>query len=242
MLTGANGRLEPEGRKQIRLAEEARIRTRQLVKPDRSNVDCAQMKCIALTYDDGPEPGLTLELLKTLQEKQAVATFFVLGSRAHHQRHVLKHIAAGHNEIGNHTWSHHDLTDMPNQQISDEIDRTNNLIREVVGFQPKMVRPPMGRYDQRVVEVAHMAIGLWSVDPRDWHNRDQQTVYSRAISAAGPGKVIILHDTHPTTIQASTWIVDELQRQGYVLVTMSELFGITNDNVQEFSGRLLLYR
>ena len=241
-LTGANGPLEPAGRKQARLAEEARTITRQLVKPDRSNVDCSHMKCIALTYDDGPEPELTVQLLKILREKQTVATFFVVGDRIQTQASTLKQAVAEHNEIGNHTWSHHDLTRMTDQQIREDIDRTNNLIRETVGFQPKLMRPPMGRYNQRVMDVVHMPLALWSVDPRDWRDRDSQTIYLRTISAASPGKIILLHDMHPTTVQASTWIIDELQRQGYVLVTMSELFNITESNLQDFTGRMLLFR
>jgi peptidoglycan-N-acetylglucosamine deacetylase len=241
-LTGANGPLEPETRKQIRIAEEARIRTRQLVKPDRSNVNCAYMKCIALTYDDGPEPQLTGQLLDILKEKQAVATFFVLGNRVKAEASTLNRAAMDQNEIGNHSWSHADLTNLSNEQIQHELDHTNMIIREVVGVRPKLMRPPMGKYDMRVAEVAHMPLVLWNVDPRDWWDRDAHAVYLHTVTHAAPGKIILLHDTHETTIQASAWIVDELQRQGYVLVTVSELFGITENTLSQFTNQRLFYR
>lgn len=241
-LTGANGPLEPETRKQVRLAEEARIRTRQLVKPDRSNVDCAIMKCIALTYDDGPEPHLSAKLVDILKEKQAVATFFVLGSRAKAETQTLRRAAKYKNEIANHTWSHSDLTRLNNEQIQHELDHTNITIREITGTQPRLMRPPMGKFDQRVVEVAHMPVALWNVDPRDWWSQDAFAVYAHTVGHAGPGRIVVLHDTHKTTVEASEWIVDELQRQGYVLVTISELFDISDEDMPNLSGQLLRYR
>lgn len=241
-LTGANGPLEPETRKQIRLAEEARIHTRKLVKSDRSNINCAVMKCIALTFDDGPEPGLTAKLIDVLKQKQAVATFFVLGNRTQAQAHTLKRAVTYKNEIGNHTWSHLDLTRLSNEDIQRELDHTNNVVREITGSPPKFMRPPMGKFDQRVVEVAHMPVILWNVDPRDWWSLDSFAVYAHTVAHAGPGRVVVLHDTHKTTVEASEWIIDELQRQGYVLVTISELFGITNENAPSLAGQFFLHR
>ncbi len=237
-----NGPLEPPDKKAARLAEADRQTTRELVDPDRSNVDCSLMKCVALTFDDGPSTQFTPQLVNTLKQRRAVATFFVVGSRVYQRINILQQVVAGQNEIGNHTWSHANLTRLKDQDIASEITRTNDVITAAIGRPVIFMRPPSGAYDPRIAALAHMPLALWSVDPKDWRDRDPELIYERTVGGAGQGKVILLHDIYATTIQATPRIIDELQRQGYVLVTMSELFGITPQNAPIFAGQVFRSR
>jgi peptidoglycan/xylan/chitin deacetylase (PgdA/CDA1 family) len=234
-------RLAAAARQRAEAAEIARQHARSLVAPNRSNIDCAQMKCIALTYDDGPG-AYTAQLLDMLRARNAVATFYVLGSRAAANAGLLKRAVAEHNEVANHSWSHANLTHLSDASIASEVERTNHAIFNAIGSYPKSMRPPYGAYNNRVIAHIGMPVAMWSTDTLDWRDRSPGIVYQRAISGARPGGIILMHDIHATTVQATPRIIDELQRQGYVLVTVSELFGITGDNVQSFSGRVLRAR
>lgn len=217
-------------------------RTRLLVKLDRSNVDCSVMKCLALTFDDGPHPRLTPELLDILKQRSAVATFFVLGLEIPGREKILKRASENHNEISNHTWSHKDLTKLTDKEIAIEVKSTGKAIIKATGVRPNLMRPPMGFYDRRIKKAVRMPLAFWSIDPRDWRDRNPELIRARVLTGAKPGRVVLLHDIYPTTIKAVPDTISELQRRGYVLVTMSELFGITKQNQADFNGRVLRYR
>lgn len=222
-------------------ADAARNHTRQQVAANRSNINCAAMKCIALTFDDGPG-AYTNQIIDALTARNAVATFFVLGNKVASSTGTLQRAVNTHNEIANHSWSHPDFTRLSNADIGVQVEQTNQAIFNAVGSYPKLMRPPYAALDGRVVSQIGMPIALWSVDPQDWLYRDASTVYRNVISRASPGSVVVLHDIHPTTAQAVPAIIDELQRQGYVLVTMSELLDINQNNVLNFAGHTLRRR
>lgn len=231
-----------------RRAEEAaaqdaamRNRTRQQVAANRSNINCATMKCIALTFDDGPG-AYTNQLIDVLAARNAVATFFVLGNKVASGTGTLQRAINSHNEIANHSWSHPDFTRLSNAEIASQVERTNQAIFNATGNYPKLIRPPYAAFDGRVASQIGMPIALWSIDPQDWLYRNASSVYNSVIAKASPGAVVILHDIHPTTVQAVPSIVDELQRQGYVLVTMSELLGINQNNQSGYVGQILRRR
>jgi peptidoglycan/xylan/chitin deacetylase (PgdA/CDA1 family) len=219
-------------------AETARNHTRQQVAANRSNINCAVMKCIALTFDDGPG-AYTNQVLDTLIARNAVATFFVVGNKVASGTGVLQRAVSTHSEIANHSWSHPDFSRLSNDAIVSQVEQTNQAIFNATGSFPKLMRPPYAALDDRIRTQIGMPIALWSIDPMDWLYRDASTVYQKTIARASPGAVIILHDIHPTTVQAVPSIVDELQRQGYVLVTMSELVGINQNNLSNFVGRVI---
>lgn len=183
--------------------------------------------CVALTFDDGPGAP-TDRLLTILRERDAKATFFMLGSRVAAQPVTAKNVAEAGHEIGNHSWSHSDLARLTPQQIRAEIQRTNNTIKSVTGKQPTALRPPYGSSNAAVrAEVANagMASVLWSVDTRDWADRNAQVICSRAVSNARSGSIILLHDIHATSVDAVPCIVDTLKKQGYRFVTTSTILG-----------------
>ncbi len=182
-------------------------------------------KTIALTFDDGPGP-YTAQLLDILDQHGAKATFFLIGSKVSSQANVVRSIHARGHQLGNHSWSHPELPKLPVDQIADEIDRTNEAIRQATGVKPSILRPPYGAVNGVVLEqirLRGMSSILWSVDTRDWADRNSNIVCSRAVAGAHPGAVILMHDIHQTSVGAVPCILSALKQQGYSFVTIQRL-------------------
>ena len=182
-------------------------------------------KVIALTFDDGPGP-YTAHLLDILDQYGAKATFFLIGSKVSGQASVARSIQARGHQLGNHSWSHPELPKLSVDQIAGEIDRTNEAIRQATGVKPTILRPPYGAANGVVLEQLRtrgMSSILWSVDTRDWADRNSQIVCSRAVAGARPGAVILMHDIHQTSVNAVPCILSSLKQQGYSFVTIQRL-------------------
>lgn len=182
-------------------------------------------KTIALTFDDGPGP-YTEKLLDILDKYDAKATFFLIGSKVSGQASVVRSIQAHGHQLGNHSWSHPELPKLSVDQIAGEIDRTNEAIRQATGVKPSILRPPYGAVNGVVLEqlrLRNMSSILWSVDTRDWADRNSQIVCSRAVAGARPGAVILMHDIHQTSVNAVPCILSSLKQQGYSFVTIQRL-------------------
>ncbi|MFG6192347.1 polysaccharide deacetylase family protein [Nonomuraea sp. JJY05] len=189
----------------------------------RAGVDCRRVKCVALTFDDGPGP-YTDTLLAYLAAYHAHATFFVVGGNVVTYPGVLRRtVAAGH-EIGNHTWSHPDLTRLSPARVRSQLGRTDQAIRAVAGVVPGLVRPPYGALNATVRRQTGRPMVLWSVDTLDWRFRSSATVARRALRSVRPGSVILFHDIHPTTVRAIPRVLRRLTERGYRFVTVSQLF------------------
>lgn len=190
-------------------------------------------KVIALTFDDGPGPH-TAHLLDILDQYGAKATFFLIGSKVSGQASIVRSIQARGHQLGNHSWSHPELPKLPVDQIASEIDRTNEAIRQATGITPSILRPPYGAVNGVVLEqlrLRGMSSILWSVDTRDWADRNSQIVCSRAVAGARPGAIILMHDIHQTSVGAVPCILSALKQQGYSFVTMQGLLGNTTPGV-----------
>ena len=184
-------------------------------------------KVIALTFDDGPGP-YTAHLLDILDQYGAKATFFLIGSKVSGQAGVVRSIQARGHQLGNHSWSHPELPKLPVNQIASEIDRTNDAIKQVTGIKPTVMRPPYGAVNGAVLEqlrLRGMSSILWSVDTRDWADRNSDIVCSRAVAGARPGAIILMHDIHQTSVNAVPCILSSLKQQGYSFVTVQGLIG-----------------
>ena len=184
-------------------------------------------KVIALTFDDGPGP-YTAHLLDVLDQYGAKATFFLIGSKVSSQANVVRSIHARGHQLGNHSWSHPELPKLPAGQIAGEIDRTNDAIKQATGVTPAILRPPYGAVNGVVLEqlrLRGMSSILWSVDTRDWADRNSDIVCSRAVAGARPGAVILMHDIHQTSVSAVPCILSALKQQGYSFVTVQGLIG-----------------
>ena len=184
-------------------------------------------KVIALTFDDGPGPH-TAHLLDILDQYGAKATFFLIGSKVSSQANVVRNIQARGHQLGNHSWSHPELPKLPVDQIAGEIDRTNDAIKQATGVTPAILRPPYGAVNGAVLEqlrLRGMSSILWSVDTRDWADRNSDIVCSRAVAGARPGAIILMHDIHQTSVGAVPCILSALKQQGYSFVTVQGLIG-----------------
>lgn len=182
---------------------------------------------VALTFDDGPNPETTPKLLKILADRHVKATFFMLGNRAVQAPEVVKAVAAAGHEIGNHSWSHPQLTKLPVAGADKQVEDTSGLLEQITGTKPVLMRPPYGSMSPSLQAHLYEKYGLtqifWSVDPLDWKVRDPQSVYDQIMKQVRPGAIILAHDIHPTTVAAMPRVIDALIAKGYKIVTVSEL-------------------
>ncbi|MCO6008901.1 polysaccharide deacetylase family protein [Actinoallomurus purpureus] len=193
----------------------------------RPEVDCRKAKCIALTFDDGPGP-YTTKLLGMLAAHHVKATFFLIGGSIRGREAVVRRELAEGHAIGDHTWSHPQLSVLSDGAIRSQLTRTLGEIRRATGGGTALMRPPYGATNRRVAVVTrHMGFAqiLWSVDTNDWRDRNSAIVAHRAVSWARPGGIILMHDIHPTTVNAVPKILAGLARRGFTFVTVPELFG-----------------
>ncbi|MDA2814686.1 polysaccharide deacetylase family protein [Nocardiopsis sp. RSe5-2] len=202
-------------------------------------VDCTQAdtKCVALTFDDGPG-ARTPDLLDTLAEYDAPATFFQTGRTIDKYPETVRRAYAEGHEIGNHTINHPDLTTLDEAGVRDELAPVNERIRRETGSVPVLMRPPYGATDDTVAEVSAdlgLAQILWNVDTEDWKDRDAEIVAERAIEGAEPGAIILMHDIHGTTVDAVPAILEELTDQGYTFATVSQMLGETEPGESYYS-------
>ena len=190
-------------------------------------VDCHKVKCIALTFDDGPVAG-TADLLNLLKKENVPATFFVVGQMAQAQPAILARMASEGHVIGNHSYNHANFTKLKAGSIRKQITDTNTIIFKATGQRTTLLRPPFGESNTTVRGIEKdlgMAQILWCVDPLDWKDRDAKVVAGRVIAAAKPGAIILSHDIQATTREAYKTIIPKLRAQGYVFVTVPQLLG-----------------
>ncbi len=178
---------------------------------------------IALTFDDGPYPEVTAAILDALEQYGVRATFFVLGSRVKGQEEMLKRMEELGCEIGNHTWSHADLTGLSAAQCISEIEKTNEEFKRVLGHGAAVVRPPFGHYNSTVRNLVPYPLILWTVDTGDWQKQNPRQLARSVVEQAKEGCVILMHDQQTSTAEAITDIIPLLVREGFRFVTISEL-------------------
>ena len=191
-------------------------------------VDCAQVKCVALTFDDGPTP-YTDRLLSILTANKAKATFFEIGNKVAANPAGAKRVVEAGMELGNHTWEHPNMTTLPLEDVPSQLSRANDAIAAATGVTPKLWRPPGGLTNAAVNEQAGkvgLAGILWDVIPYDWIN-DSNTAASRVLLMAQikPGSVVLLHDTYSSTVDIVEQFIPVLKANNYHFVTVTQLLG-----------------
>lgn len=178
---------------------------------------------IAITFDDGPHPYYTEQLLDGLKERGAKATFFVMGKQAEaYPELVLRMHEEGH-LVGNHTYSHIQLGNNNREIFKAELVRTNEVLSGITGEEPQYVRPPYGSWDKSFETELTMIPVLWTIDPMDWCSDDVAGIVRRVTDKAEENAVILMHDEYKSSVEAALEIVDILQKQGYEFVTVEEL-------------------
>jgi peptidoglycan/xylan/chitin deacetylase (PgdA/CDA1 family) len=189
---------------------------------------------VALTFDDGPSPVYTREIMALLKQYQAKATFFVIGSKVERHPELIKALVQGGHEVGNHTFDHCRLTRAPQPVRELELERTR-VDLDLLGCpqECRLVRPPYSDFDNRLVSYArhtNRKLVLWSVDSGDWRGLDAEAIAYNVISQVKNGSIVIFHDSDEEsradrrpTVEALKIILPALTAVGYRLVTISEL-------------------
>lgn len=180
-------------------------------------------KKIALTFDDGPHPYYTEQLLDGLKERGVVATFFVTGEHATLHPDVIKRMSEEGHLIGNHTYSHMQLTSSNKAEFKEELVATSEVIEEIIDEEVIYVRPPYGTWDKSFEEELNMIPVLWTIDPLDWCSDNASSVVRRTLDAAGENEIILMHDYYDSSVTAALEVVDELLAEGYTFVTVEEI-------------------
>ena len=185
---------------------------------------------IAMTFDDGPSAENTPRLLEMLKERHIKATFFLIGQNVASNPELVRRILADGHEIGNHSWTHPQLSKLSDERVTSEITKTQEAINQASGFTPTLLRPPYGAITPRQREWIESQFGLsiilWSVDPFDWKRPGPAVVTQRILSQTQPGAIILSHDIHKQTVDAMPATLDGLARKGYKFVTVSELIAM----------------
>lgn len=196
----------------------------------RSNPDAKGM--IALTFDDGPHPRYTRQILDILKKEGIKATFFVIGENiGYYDEGIVSDIINDGHELGNHTFNHEHTKDMNEENFYRDVKMCHELVKEKYGYEMKIFRPPEGYVDQKVEKIAAemgYSIIIWSIDTKDWEHVGADLIVGNIEKNADDGDIILMHDyvSKPnTTIDALEKIIKNLKNQGYKFVTVSELIG-----------------
>lgn len=182
-----------------------------------------QQKLVALTFDDGPNAATTSQALDILAKYHVKGTFFMLGKNVAGNEQLVKRVHDEGHEIGNHSWSHPQLPTLALEQAKKQIEDTQAALRAVIGESPKMMRPPYGAINDTIRNAVDMSFIMWNVDSLDWKNRNTASIMEQVKKQTCPGSIILMHDIHQTTINALPSVIEYLQKNGYTLVTVSEL-------------------
>jgi cellulose synthase/poly-beta-1,6-N-acetylglucosamine synthase-like glycosyltransferase/peptidoglycan/xylan/chitin deacetylase (PgdA/CDA1 family) len=208
-------------------------------------------KMIALTFDDGPDRIFTPQILDVLAQKDVKATFFVVGSAGAINSDLLHRIHREGHDIGNHTFSHVNSSEVSSEHLKLEINATQRLLEATVGVRTKLFRPPYARdLEPQTIDAAealrlagsmgYLSIGM-NIDPKDWARSRPDIIVAKTVEAArkGEGNVVLLHDaggSRVATVAALPQIIDTLRGEGFQFVTIHELLGLSRDEVMPTVG------
>jgi len=202
-------------------------------------------RLIALTFDDGPDPQYTPQILDILQRRQVPATFFVVGVHAERSPELVQRIYAAGHEIGNHTYSHLDLGTASRARLQFELNATQRIIQHAIGVSTLLFRPPYAADSEpqtpqeleailRAQQLGYITVGA-RIDPKDWEpGVTSDAILAEVLAEQPNGRIVLLHDaggTRSATVEALPEIIDELRARGLRFVTVSELVGKTRDEV-----------
>lgn len=192
-------------------------------------------KAVAFTFDDGPNPLYTPQVLEIFREVQGKATFFMIGTQIEKSLETAKAVHEQGHEIGNHTYTHPHLPELSSEEVRRELQLTEELIRQVTGAKPKVYRPPYIDTSEEVAaitagEFGYPAIGAVNGAATDWEMPGVAHIVEKTQEQVRPGSFLLFHDgfdDRSQTIEAVRILAAELTAAGYRLVTVSELLALS---------------
>ena len=179
-------------------------------------------KAVALTFDDGPS-SFTNRLLDCLEQNNAKATFFMVGTEIASFPDEVKRMKDLGCELGNHTYDHTDLATLSADEISSEISKVDEQLVNLTGQGASVVRPPYGSVNDTVKATVGTPMILWSIDTLDWKTQDVESTVEEVMNNVEDGSIILMHDIYSTSVDAAEILIPQLIEDGYQLVTVHEL-------------------
>ena len=194
-------------------------------------------KIVALTFDDGPHPKYTREVLDILAKYDAKATFFLVGELADKNPEVVFQMYEEGHELANHTYTHPFRITLPN--LLEEIKQTNETIFSITGYSPDLFRPVEGQYTDALIDAVtkegyRVVMWSWHLDTEDWKDPGVDKIVNKVVGGTTPGNVILFHDgggNREQTVKALEQIMPVLKDEGYKFVTISELLKIDKKKI-----------
>lgn len=184
---------------------------------------------IALTFDDGPHPRLTREILQILADYGVKATFFMVGVNVRSYPEVAREVIAAGHEVGNHTQTHPRLPRLSESALLEEVQECEDVLEELCEYRPHLFRPPQGILNDAVQfcgEAGDYSVILWSLDTRDWECKDERQIVESVLRSVHAGDIVLMHDyigTGSRTPQALRKLLPILLKMGYEPTTVSDL-------------------
>jgi peptidoglycan/xylan/chitin deacetylase (PgdA/CDA1 family) len=200
--------------------------TAGVIPPVIPRANCEAAKCLALTFDDGPDPLITPQILDILKNHNVHATFFVMGKHVSGNEALLQRMHAEGHEIGNHSWDHPYFTRISLDQVHEQIDTTQKAIIKAGVPAPRLFRPPYGDVNETVLTHIPLTVVRWNIDPEDWHPKRQAHLLEHMANYARPGGVVVMHDTEVTTLAQLDELLSQLESQQYTLTTAGDVLGV----------------
>lgn len=193
------------------------------IDPAPSDPVPADIRRTALTFDDGPHPVYTEQMLEVLEEAQVPATFFLLGQNIEGHEELVKEIAEKGHLIGNHTFHHVQITGLPKEKACEEIEETSQLIEELTGKGTEYVRPPFGTWNEGLESSLDLIPVMWTIDTLDWTTQNVDSIVEHVVKNVGENDIILMHDSYKSTVQATERIISLLKAEGFEFVTVDEV-------------------
>lgn len=178
---------------------------------------------IALTFDDGPHPYYTEQILDGLKKRGIRATFFVTGMNVEKHPEIIERMHEEGHLIGNHTFYHTQLSKKNREKFKEELIRTSEVISEITGEDVIYVRPPYGSWDKSFETELNMFPVLWTIDPLDWCSTNVACITDNVVKKVDENDIILMHDYYATSVTAALRVVDKLTEEGYQFVTVEEI-------------------
>ncbi len=189
--------------------------------------EAPEPRYVALTFDDGPRPDTTGPLLEGLAQRGVTATFFVIGEQVPGNEELIRRMVRDGHQVGSHTYSHVRLGTAEKNTVIEEIQKTEVVLSNALGSEGEYwLRPPYGIIDKERSALIKTPMIYWSLDPQDWKKLDAGRVTEYVVNNVQGGDIVLLHDFYPTSVQAALRIVDRLQAEGYIFVTVEQLFAL----------------
>ncbi len=183
-------------------------------------------KYVALTFDDGPSPRCTPQLLDGLKARNVHATFFVVGCQVVKDPDIVERMAAEGHQVGNHSYDHKELDKLSVREAAEDMAKNDALLHRLLGAGDYWVRPPYGLLSEDERQALTVPVIGWSVDTEDWKSKNAEKILDILYRQISDGDIILLHDRYLNSVSAALQAIDHLQQQGYHFVTVSELLSL----------------